>query len=170
MEAMGLELKQDEEPIFGSWFKEVWFKFWGGATSEDAKQVYQEGADALRAHVEGSTVPEQSAKLMAAAGDLIRSLEDIPNAAVRLGNAMLLKQTINSEPQIWIETVSPAIMRELERQPLTMRHPESVMSFIEERRAAADRALGDGQAQDTEDLGEVEPQPREKGGAPSVGA
>lgn len=167
MEAMGLELKQDEEPIHGSWLKNLKFKFWESATSEDAKRAYQEGADAIRSRIEGSTAPEQSAKLASATADLVASVEAVPSVAIRLGNIVLIKQTIDGEVSLWVETVSPAIMRQLERQPLAMRHPESALRFIKEQRDAERQALEDSEEIEGE-LDEPRSPTRETGSAPGV--
>lgn len=163
MEAMGFEPEQEEEPTLGSWYQELWFKAKNFFSQEEVQQAYKDGYDALKANVEGSTAAEQTSELAAAASELIGSLEDVPNAAIRLGNLILLKQTVAGDSRIDVETVSPSLMRELEGRDLLTRGPKEVRQFINERRSESEASESSKPEKETEQL-PGEPQGQETSG------
>ena len=58
-------------------------------------------------------------------------MENPPNAFVRLGDTVFAKATINGQARLMIETVSPPLARELEKNPQISSNPAAFFALID---------------------------------------
>lgn len=130
MEALGFAVEHQGEPIIGSLFQRFIFKTKKALTSKEAKELFEESKTALRAQLQDKPSAESTAQLATAASEVIKSLESIPNAAVRLGKLMVVKVTEDGTPRIMVETISLALQHKLEADPLFIREPQAVVDFL----------------------------------------
>ena len=113
-----------------SWRWLNWFKP-TPELKQEATEIYDEMKEALRRKhidVEGATAYEKRAN---ATANLLKSIEPYENAIMRLGDVVVAKSTIDGTPLLLVETVSPKLARELEKQPGILNDPKKFMNFIE---------------------------------------
>ena len=134
MEAMGFELKTQDEPVFGSFFQKLKFLL-KREVKQEAGEIYSKGKVALEAQFIDLPNAEATSKLATAAAGLIISLEGVSDAAIRCGSILLVKVTKDGVPKIITETVSPELAALLNKNPALLQNPSIVFDLISGMRA-----------------------------------
>jgi hypothetical protein len=134
MEAMGFELKTQDEPVFGSFFQKLKF-LWKGEVGQEAGEIYSKGKVALEAQFIDLPSAEATSKLATAAAGLITALDGVSDAAIRCGSILLVKVTKDGVPKIITETVSPELAALLNKNPALLQNPSIVFDLISGMRA-----------------------------------
>ncbi len=131
MEAMGYELKQQEEPVFGSFFSWSMFKSKNPRTASEIESAFDKGKMAIDLRILNFPAAEVTEKLSNAASQLISSLAGVDEAAIRVGALLILKYENNGNSVIVSETLSPEIMLLLEKNPQLLNSPKTVFNMLQ---------------------------------------
>jgi len=135
----------------GSLFKKVRYAISTFLTPERKEQLYKESANLYKrgkANVEAKLDQigvESTQQMVTATADLLKSIENFDNIALRLGKLICAKVTdSNGKSQVFVETISLALQNELEANPKILHNPQAVAEFLQmEQEAAVPVALGD---------------------------
>jgi cytoskeletal protein CcmA (bactofilin family) len=114
-----------------SWHWKEWFRRTKPQVQQEVSEVYDEVKEALRRqHIDavGAAAFEKRAK---AAADLLKSFEPYDAAIARLGDVVIVKAVVKGQRRVAIETVSPPLARELERNPGLMRDPAAFLALLD---------------------------------------
>ena len=131
MVALGFELVGEEEPVYGSFFTNLWYKLKGKKTEKEIADLFETGKSALKAQQVNLPTAEATQKLTAAASELIRALEGQDRAVIRLGTILVVKLVRNGEQLLVIETISPVLMEELDKNSSIMKNPDAVYDLLQ---------------------------------------
>lgn len=108
-----------------------WFISSKPTLQKEGAEVYSELKEALRRQQIDGAGADAFDKRARAASDLLKALENTPNAIVRLGDVVLAKATVNGQARLVIETLSPRLARELEQNPLVSSDPVAFFALID---------------------------------------
>lgn len=114
----------------GSIFRRFRGKLKTGLSSDYVQQKLQELDQRTSIEIIGRSRAEADAIKTSSAVSLIASLADIPNAVVRVGAILVIKQTINGTPAAVIRELSTREIRALELNPGIQREPQSVLQLL----------------------------------------
>lgn len=129
MEALGYELEVKEEPIYGSFFQI--FNFNGKhIIKTEVKELYKKGKLALETQHISVPSAEATSKLAEAASRIITSLDNVEEAALRLGALLVIKVKRDGKVTVSAETISPSLALILDENPSLLKHPSAVMELI----------------------------------------
>jgi hypothetical protein len=130
MEALGYELKSEDEPVYGSWWKRIQFVLNKQVSVDELDRAISKGKKALELkHVELPTA-EQTEKLASASKSIIESLEGFNEAVVRLGAILVLKRTVNGEPKLIVQQLSSELITLLDKKPQLLKSPQTIYELI----------------------------------------
>lgn len=108
-----------------------WFRRNSPAIKQEGAEVYSEIKEALvRQQIDGAGAANFDKRAQGAA-ILLQSLANVPKAMVRLGDVVIAKATIDGEPRVMIETLSPSLTRELDRRPALLADPIAFFEFFD---------------------------------------
>ena len=138
MELMGYELESEEEPVFRSFLKRMWFRLKPNLSPEQAAKLIADGGDSLRSQLGRASVKSTS-ELASAAGVLIQSLDGIEDAVIHLGELILVKVTIDGVPRIRVENITQGLIAKLKEDPDLIKRPREFVDVIND-----DSFFGDG--------------------------
>lgn len=128
--AYGFSVADEFPEIRGSWFKK-WF-----AKSKEALSQPEviERLEKIERAVELKAIDKPQAdvdeKQANAIANLIKALENVPNAAVQAGSVLVVKLTTSSGPVIQARTLSQGEMVELENNQLMLQDPAEVLGKL----------------------------------------
>ncbi|MEM7622193.1 MAG: hypothetical protein AAF235_03220, partial [Planctomycetota bacterium] len=63
--------------------------------------------------------------------NIIRSIQDVDEAMLRIGDVLVAKATTAAGVRVVVETVSPSIQREMERNPQLARDPAKFIACVD---------------------------------------
>ena len=121
---------QELEKIYGSIYKRFKAFFHKNTSSEELDDLYSDGKKALREQYLNKPRSETAKNLADAAAALIAAVDGHDNAILRMGELIVVKQTVNGITNVAIETISPELASELEKDPKLLRDPSSLLSMI----------------------------------------
>jgi hypothetical protein len=130
MEALGFELKTEDEPIYGSFFQRLQFLSKSKRTNEEIDDIYQKGKRALEYKYLNVPAADATSQLSQAASQLISAVKDIDEAVVRLGSILLVKTSKEGKSQIIIETVSHELASSFDNNPNLLKNPNAVYELL----------------------------------------
>ena len=113
----------------GSW--KEWFQRSRPALEKEGLSIYDEVKEALRRQQIDGAGADALEKRARAASDIVKSMENTPNAFVRLGDTVFAKATINGQARLMLETVTPPLARELEQNPQISSNPAAFFELID---------------------------------------
>lgn len=143
MEALGFEYEAKDEPVWGSFFDWLKFKLKDPKTKEEIAELYEDGKNALRFKLNLPSA-DATGKLAEAASSLIDHLAPFKRAVIRAGQILILKTTVDGEPYLVVETISPKLSLDLDSNPKLLRNPEELLKFIGQEPKKSLDALGEG--------------------------
>lgn len=106
MEALGYELKAEEEPILNSFWKRLKFVLKRNVTDDDLYRTFRKGKQALELKYVELPTAEQTEKLANAAEKLATTLEKVNEGAILLGNLLAIKKMVDGQPQLIIRQLT----------------------------------------------------------------
>jgi hypothetical protein len=118
----------DEE--FGSVWRVLRGKLRRGVKSEFVQQKMLELETRATIEISGRAQAEIDAITTASAVNLIASLADIPNAVVRVGGLLVVKQTVNGVAAVIIRQLSTREIRAFELNPGIQKDPLGVLQLL----------------------------------------
>jgi hypothetical protein len=108
-----------------------WFRNSRPLLEREGAELYGEVKEALRRQQIDGAGADAFDKRARAASDLLRALENTPNALIRLGDVVIAKATVNGQSRLLIETLSPQLAREMEKNSLVRSDPVAFFAFID---------------------------------------
>lgn len=117
MEAMGFELKNEDEPVLGSFYKKLKYLFSSTIGEEDLTTLYDKGKKALELKYVELPTADQTEKLANAAEKLIKSLSNVEEGVIRCGGLIVLKKIINGKPKVIVQQLSTEMIIILDKNP-----------------------------------------------------
>jgi hypothetical protein len=153
MEALGFELKTEDEPILNSFWQKLKFVFKKNVTAEELEQVFTKGKRALEFKYLEIPAAERTAKLAAAAASLLPMLNEYPELAIRLGALIIVKRMVTGRPALLIHQLTIEQEAFIEQHPSLLYQPQELFSFIERAQAAERQAAIAAATEATEDSG-----------------
>jgi hypothetical protein len=122
-------LLTDEE--IGSIFRRLRGKLKAGVESDFVQQKMQELDIRASIEISGRAQAETDAIKTSSAVSLIASLADIPNAVVRVGGLLVVKQTnAGGQPAVMTRELSTREIRALELNPGIQKDPQGVLQLL----------------------------------------
>jgi cytoskeletal protein CcmA (bactofilin family) len=117
--------------VHASWHWREWFRHHGPRIKNETEELYEGLKEALRRQQIDSAGAVSFKERAVAAAELIRALELYEMGIVRLGDVILAKAVINGQSRIAVETMSPSLARELEKNPMISRDPIAFFSTLD---------------------------------------
>ena len=130
MEESGFEIIEEGDAVRGSFLKDFLFKSKEALSSDKAREIFEEGAEALRLKTLDLPTAEASLKLAEAASKLINSLEAFEAGVIRTGAVLVVKVTRNGKSYVKVDTVSPTLMHELNSDPSLLERPDDIFDLL----------------------------------------
>jgi hypothetical protein len=118
----------DEEK--GSIFRRFRGKLRSGLASDFVQQKMIELDQRTSIELVGRARAETDAIKTSSAVSLIESLADIPNAVVRVGGLLIIKQTLNGDPAVLTRELSAREIRALELNPGIQKDPHGALELL----------------------------------------
>lgn len=118
----------DEE--FGSIFRRLRGKLRTGVKSDFVQQKMRELDMRASLEISGRARAEIDAITTSSAVNLIASLAEIPNAVVRVGGLLVVKQTVSGVPAVITRELSTREIRAFELNPGIQKDPQGVLQLL----------------------------------------
>jgi DNA-directed RNA polymerase specialized sigma24 family protein len=127
MEALGYEMKTEDEPVYNSFWQKIKFIFKRNITEEDVNNLFDKGKKALELKYVELPTAEQTEKLANATEKILNSIAKFDNCTIRLGSLLIVKRMVGTESVLKIHQLSLEEIKYLEesnsiikdREPLT---------------------------------------------------
>ncbi|MCS3799373.1 hypothetical protein [Niastella sp. OAS944] len=114
MEALGFEMKTQNEPIYNSFWQKIRFVFKKNVTEQDVQNIFDKAKKALELkHIDLPTA-EQTEKLANAVDKILNSVNRFDNCTIRLGSLLIVKRMIEGEPMLKVHQLTPDEIKYLE--------------------------------------------------------
>jgi hypothetical protein len=97
--------------------------------------VYDEIKEALRRQQIDVVGADAFGKRAEAVSKVLKSLNDTPSAMMRLGDVIIAKATLDGNARVYVETMSPQIARELEKNARLASDPQAFFAMIDREEA-----------------------------------
>lgn len=130
MEVLGFELENEEDPVWGSWFKRFWYNKKDERSSSDAMDAFRGGKEAVVANIKNIPPLSGGIEEEEAAARLVESTRPFNNIVLRLGNIIFVKVTKNELPQAIAVEISPKLARMLDENPAIIKNPEAMWEYL----------------------------------------
>ncbi len=130
MEAIGFELKQINEPIIGSFFKELWFLIKKTFTPQQIEENIEKAKDALEAIYLDKPMAEAQSDISTSTAALIKSIEHLDEAVIRLARIILVKAVIDGKTVLLTTTITLDLGRLLDSNPTLLHDPAQMYKLL----------------------------------------
>jgi hypothetical protein len=127
---LGYEDFAEIEEQFGSIWRVLRGKLRSGIRSAFVQEKMRELDMRASLEISGRAQAEIDAITTSSVVELIASLADIPNAVVRVGGILVVKQTVNGGPAAMIRPLSAREIRALELNPGIQKDPGAVLHLL----------------------------------------
>jgi hypothetical protein len=114
MEALGYEMKTEDEPIYNSFWQKIKFIFKRNITEEDVNNLFDKGKRALELKYVELPTAEQTEKLANATEKILNSIEKFDNCTIRLGSLLIVKRKAGNESVLKIHQLSLEEVKHME--------------------------------------------------------
>lgn len=118
------------ESKFGSWFGRIRYRSKYFLTKPEVKKKLDEIEFGLKTHLIEKQQSEIDKTLSEAVSNVLNSIKEIPNAAIKLSNILIIKTTIEDVPQIVIIKLTIEEMILIEKNPNLLKNPEFILDEI----------------------------------------
>lgn len=132
MEALGYELETENEPIFGSFLQNMWFRIKKGSeiTQTEIKEDFKKGKKALELKYVELPTAEQTEKLANSAAKIVELLESQDEGIVRLGALIVLKKQVDGKSKIIIQQLNFNLISILDKSPQLLQNLQTVYELL----------------------------------------
>lgn len=139
MEALGYKLKEEEEPVYGSFFQRILFKFKKSKTKEEVEDIYSKAKTALERKYLDLPTAEINQKLAEAASCLIKSVESLDEVCIRLQDIFIIKVTVEGRKILLVKNNFIELETILQSNPKLLDSPRAMYEMIR----ALEKNVGD---------------------------
>jgi len=136
MEICEFKLKEELDPIRGSWWRKLIFWSKDKTTPTAVNRIFQTVKEVFVARSIGIPSAEETIKLTEAVDRVIKSLEPFESGIIRLGKLLVIKGTRENKPILRVETISLSLAQKLAENPQLIKMPQSLLLLIEEEEIA----------------------------------
>ncbi|MCG2615193.1 PUR family DNA/RNA-binding protein [Terrimonas sp. NA20] len=130
MEALGFEVKTEDEPIYRSFWKKILFVFKKEVSPEEFEKLFRKGKSALELKHVDLPSAEQTEKLATAAQKIVDSLDSFEEGVVRLGTLIVLKKNVNGKSKIVIQQINHDMAKILDDKPQLMKSLQTLYELL----------------------------------------
>ena len=132
MEALGYELEHENEPIYGSFLQNMWFKIKSGtkATKDEIAEDFGKGKKALELKYVELPTAEQTEKLANSALKIVELLKEQDEGVVRLGALLVLKKSVDGKSKVIIQQLNYDLINILDKSPQLLQNLQTVYELI----------------------------------------
>jgi hypothetical protein len=131
MEALGFEMKTEDEPVYNSFWQKIKFIFKKNVTEQDVQNLFDKGKKALELkHVELPTA-EQTEKLANATEKILHSIEKFDNCTIRLGSLLIVKRMVGPEPILKIHQLTLEEIKYIEENNSILKQSDPIASLTQ---------------------------------------
>jgi hypothetical protein len=139
LEAFDFEISDDFPPIRGSWFKKWFAKTVEVATQPEVIERLEKIERAVELKGLGQPQADIDKKQSEAVAQLLKAVENIPNAAIQAGSILLVKISSKSGPVIQVRTLTQRELIHLENNQKILSSPADLLEKLSELCQASDR-------------------------------
>jgi hypothetical protein len=130
-ETFGFEISEEGKIKQGSWFKEnVVYKIKNVFRSKEAKELFDKTKRAIELATLDKVQSEVNRNNMGAVADFVNATKDFPNASVIMDTLVILKVTINGEPQLKVFKLTTEQLIKINRIPDIQNNPIELLRII----------------------------------------
>jgi len=123
----GADVVGRDDPVLGSWFRRIHAKLTGAARSPIAREAMTSAAHAMESRFVHARDAAVTKDLMSNLGPLIKSLEDVDEAVIRVG-ALL---TVKSDGRLIVCQLTAKQQLQLEHNPSLATSPQEILGALE---------------------------------------
>jgi alpha-D-ribose 1-methylphosphonate 5-phosphate C-P lyase len=127
LSAYGFEVADEFPEIKGSWFKKWFVKSKDTLSRPEVTERLDKVERAIELQVLNRPQADIDEKQSSAIANLIKALENVPNAAIQSGSVLVVKLTTPNGPVIQARTLSQDEMVQLENNQLLLQEPSKVL-------------------------------------------
>jgi len=146
MEELGFELKSQDEPVLGSFWKKLLYKYKGSGAEDELKKTYSKGKKALEAKYLNLPSAEVTEKLANATSKLIEATKSVEEIVLRLGGILFVKTQKNGKSLIIAETISPELAAKLDANPHLLKDPNQIFDLLSQGKKNVELEQGESDA------------------------
>jgi cold-inducible RNA-binding protein len=135
LDAIGFELDpvSEAEEEFGSWWARFLFRSKMALTSDEMIDIYTETREAIRRKAIDDVGADIFSKRATAVEKLLARLDQFDEVAFRLGDVLIVKANMAGKVRVIVETMSHQLQRTLDDDPMLMRDPISLLTYIKDQ-------------------------------------
>ena len=142
MEAFGFELEPEADPITreGSWFTELAYRTKRALNKTRIAKLFASMKTAIINAVHERADTEALQKRAEATKTLLEAMGPFDEAALRLGDVLIVKVKILGKTRLHVETISRELRRKLDKNPILLTKPHKLYSMITQAEAIVERS------------------------------
>lgn len=130
-ETFGFEISDEGKIKQGSWFKEkVVYKIRNVFRSKEAKELFDKTKRAIELATLDKVQSEVNRNNMGAVADFVNATKEFANASVIMDTLVILKVTINGEPQLKVFKLTTEQLIEINRIPRIQNNPIELLNLL----------------------------------------
>jgi hypothetical protein len=130
-ETFGFEISEEGKIKQGSWFKEnVVYEIRNVFRSKAAKELFDKTKRAIELATLDKVQSEVNKNNIGAVADFVNATKDFPNASVIMDTLVILKVTINGEPQLKVFKLTTEQLIEINRIPEIQNNPIELLNLL----------------------------------------
>ena len=130
-ETFGFEISDEGKIKQGSWFKEkVVYKIRNVFRSKEAKELFDKTKRAIELATLDKVQSEVNRNNMGAVADFVNATKEFANASVIMDTLVILKVTINGEPQLKVFKLTTEQLIEINRIPGIQNNPIELLNLL----------------------------------------
>jgi hypothetical protein len=123
----GAEVVHRDDPVLGSWFRQMGAKLTGMARSPFARELVTTGGHALEAHVVHAKDAAVTAGLLQYLGPVITSLEPVDESVIRAGALLIVKVP----GKLIVHQLTASQQLQLDHQPNLASSPHEILTALQ---------------------------------------
>jgi len=128
-----LELNIDEDPPAesGSWIKRFLTSTKESLSEPEVQERLNKVEKALELQALNKPISEIDKNQAEAISAVIKSIENVESAVLRIGSLIILKQTIDGNPKIFARTLTVKELQFIDKHPEMLSKPDSIMALLD---------------------------------------
>lgn len=131
MGVMGFKLKEEEEPVYGSFFQKILFKLKNSKTKEELNEVYTKGKEALETIYLDKPNAQVTQIYSDAASNLLKSIEPVDEACILIGELFVIKVVIDGRTIVIVRNRCRKLEAILQSNPVLLHNPRAMYELVE---------------------------------------
>jgi nucleotide-binding universal stress UspA family protein len=130
MNELGFELEGEKEPVYGSFSQILSYLSKKPKTKDDLKDIFQKGNEAFNANDLTQPISTSTLNLAKSAASILGIIENFDNAAIKLGQIIVIKQNKEGRNSLFVQTIPDSIAQQLDANPDLIKDINSLLELI----------------------------------------